>query len=99
MTTPSMSEAEKIAAGLTKASRRALVKIGDGWTEEGSPGPARKDAYSLWWGKDGKKRLVEPPEPYAISQFTCSWKYRLTPLGRSVRAILQRFPTTESRGT
>lgn len=79
-----------IAAGLTKASKRALVRIGLGWTEEGGSGPARKDAYSLWWGRDGKYKLVEQPTAFGFARASCSWKYRLTPLGTAVRAHLTR---------
>lgn len=79
-----MDDVERIAAGLTKASRRALVRIGKDWTEEGSPGPARSDAYSLWWGRDHKHKLVEQPRAYAFGQFCCSWKWKLTPLGLRV---------------
>ena len=51
-------EVERVAKGLTKASRRAIVRMGDGWTREGAPGPSRYDAYSLWWGRDGKAGLI-----------------------------------------
>lgn len=84
-----MTDPASIAAGLTKASKRAIVRMNSKtWVGEGGHGPAGKDAYSLWWGKDGRHHLVEEPIPYAINQFGCSWKWRLTPLGLAVRAAL-----------
>lgn len=82
---------QKIAEGLTKASKRAIVRISSVyyWTEEGAPGPSRSDAYSLWWGKDGKKKLVDPPQAFAFSAASCRWKWRLTPIGQRVSAYLQ----------
>jgi hypothetical protein len=86
-----MDEAEQIAAKLTKASRRAIVRISHvGYTEEGYPGPKREDAYSLWWGRDGKHRLVHQPEPFAISTCGCRWKWKLTPLGLAVRQAVHK---------
>ena len=84
------AEVAAIAAGLTKASRRALVRIGKDWTEEGSPGPARSDAYSLWWGRDRKHRLVEQPKAYAISAGSCRWKWRLSKRGLRVAQHLKQ---------
>jgi hypothetical protein len=85
MTTPDLAA---IVRQMTKASRRALVKIGTEWTDEGSPGPSRTDAYSLWWGKNGHLRLIEAPVPFAIGHSSCRWRYRLTKLGAQVRAHL-----------
>lgn len=89
MIDPMITQAALIASALTKASRRALVRIArNGWTDEGSPGPARQDVYSLWWGRDHKYGLVDRPQSYAWSALTVSWRWRLTPLGRKVRAHL-----------
>lgn len=86
--TPERSVAE-VASNLTKASRRAIVRISHvNWTEEGYPGPKRSDAYSLWWGRDGKHRLVQQPTAYAFSGSGCCWKWKLTPLGLAVRQHL-----------
>lgn len=83
-------DAATLAQGLTKASKRALVKIEPyGWTDEGSPGPSRTDAYSLWWGKDRGKGITDKPIPFQIGKSAIpSWRWRLTPLGRRVRASL-----------
>lgn len=89
-----MDEVERIAKGLTAASRRALPKIGIEWTDEGSPGPARSDVYSLWWGRDGKHKLVESPESYAHTMASCRWRWKLTPLGLRVRESLQNTQGT-----
>ncbi len=88
MTTPTPESVKTLADGLTKASRRALMLIESDrtFTDEGSPGPARKDVYSLWWGKDGKHRLVDRPQPFAFGQFCCSYRWRLTQLGKLVKA-------------
>lgn len=90
MTDP--TEIARVAAGLTRASRRALVKInGQGWTEEGSPGPARVDVYSLWWGRDGKKGLTERPIPFQVgASLIPGWRWSLTPFGRQVREHILR---------
>ena len=89
-----MTDMADIAGRLTKASRRALVLIASEhfYTDEGSPGPARKDAYSLWWGKDGKLGLVTAPQAHAFGQFCCSYRWRLTPLGKRVKAHIQGNP-------
>ena len=84
----SMDVAE-IAGRLTTASRRALVRIHPtGWSDEGGSGPARKDAYSLWWGRDGKFGLVMSPQPYAWTGSGCKFRFALTLLGQKVRAHL-----------
>jgi hypothetical protein len=86
VTDPTPERVAEVVAGLTARSRRALVRIGDDWTLEGAPGPARRDAYSLWWGRDAKRAqlLVETPRyehPYM-------WAWKLTPLGIAVRTAL-----------
>jgi len=89
MTPPDPQQVAEIAGRLSKASKRALVRIAEyGWTGEGSPGPARDDAYSLWWGRNGKEKLVLQPISYDHSFASCRWKWMLTPLGRQVRAHL-----------
>lgn len=86
MTTP--DQARAIAAELGKAASRALCRIGTDWTPEGSPGPARKDAYSLGWGKGGHFGLIEK-HSIGVDINSTHWAYRLTALGQAVRAILQ----------
>jgi hypothetical protein len=88
MTNPTTLNVEEIARGLTKASKRALLRIRfNNWTEEGHPGPSRRDAYSLCWGRDGRHMLAET-KAYAIGKNGASWCYALTPLGKRVRAAL-----------
>ena len=90
MTPPDPQQVAEIAGRLSKAGKRALVRIDPkAWTDEGGLGPARTDVYSLWWGKNGKEKLVEPPIPYAITVASCRWKWKLTPLGRRVQAHLK----------
>lgn len=90
MTDP--TEIARVAAGLTRASRRALVKIHPTeWTDEGAPGPARVDAYSLWWGRDHGKGLVEKPKQFSWgNSMIPGWRWRLTPAGRKVRDHILR---------
>lgn len=86
-----MSEAtadvEAVVRGLTKASVRALARIPRwGWIEEGAPGPARVDAYSLWWGRDGKKGLVERPVAFKFgSSGIPGYRYALSDRGRTIQ--------------
>lgn len=77
----------EIAEGLTKAGKRALVRIGTDWTPEGSPGPARADAYSLWWGRC-PKGLVEN-KVTSLCGMSANWSWKLTDLGRQVAAHLK----------
>lgn len=88
-------DVETIARGLTKAATRALMRIGRDWTDEGSPGPARVDAYSLGWGKSAKFRLAEN-KVIGAGQFYTVWAWRLTPLGLAVRAHLAT-PQTDAK--
>lgn len=78
--------AEEIAGKLTKRSSRALPKIGPKWTPEGEPGPKREDAYSLWWGRDGRHNLIDIRWANGAPS---RWEYRLTAFGLQVRSILQ----------
>lgn len=90
MTPPDPQQVAEIAGRLSKASKRALVRIDDyGWTEEGAPGPSRSDAYSLWWGRNGKEKLVMSPLSFEHTFASCRWKWKLTPLGRQVQAYLR----------
>ncbi len=90
MTPPPDPTAADVAGKLTKASRRAILKIErDYWMEEGSPGPERADAYSLWWGRDYGYGLVEKPLAFAIGPCGCSWKWRLTRFGLAVKTYIQ----------
>ena len=74
----------ELAGKLTNASRRAIVRIGETWTREGAPGPARQDAYSLWWGRDGARKLIDRPRWVEPGR----WEYRLTPLGTALRNLI-----------
>lgn len=84
-TTP---DPRQIAAGLTKAANRALIRIDREWTAEGAPGPSRRDAYSLGWGRSGRLGLIER-QCFGCGDYGVKWRYRLTPLGLAVRAILE----------
>jgi len=75
---------EEVAKGLTKASRRAVVRMGETPVYEGGRGPAGTDAYSLWWGRDGGKGLTERPAHMESG----GWVWTLTPLGLAVHAHL-----------
>lgn len=85
---PDLERAKEIADQLTKASKRALVRIERNWTNEGAPGPSRQDTYSLGWGRDAKWQLATS-EPYAITSCGCRWRWKLTVLGAAVRRILE----------
>lgn len=85
-----MTSLATLAGKLTAGSRRAIVRISHlSWTEEGFPGPARSDAYSLWWGRNGKLKLVEPPVVFTTSDARHVWKWKLTPLGLALRTYIQ----------
>ena len=83
-----MTDVAQIVAGLTKASKRALMKIGTEWTTEGHPGPARADVYSLWWGRDGHHKLVDNKVVAVSSAGVATWAWKLSRLGLAVRTAL-----------
>lgn len=78
MTDQNIAEVAAIAAKLTKASRRALLRSkGENVVRQSN------DAYSLWWGRNYELGLVEEP------RWVGEWYYlKLTPLGLAVRAYL-----------
>ena len=85
-----MTDIAAIAKGLTKASERILPKL-NAETFTTMSGRDARGAYSLWWGRDGSKRLVEihltdKPDHTPTGWL---WSYRLTPLGLAVRQHLQ----------
>jgi hypothetical protein len=82
MTSPAIN-AREIAAGLTKASRKALPRLGEAWISGEAPS-VRDGVYSLGWGKDAQDRLIE-------MRWTQQGELevRLTRRGLEVRAILQ----------
>lgn len=84
---PSPDSVEQIARKLTKSGRRALVRIGAGWTHEGHPGPSRDGAYTLGWGRDAKYRLIEK-NLIRADRLGRTWAYRLTARGQQVAHIL-----------
>lgn len=84
MTAPDVAT---VAKGLTKGGKRALLKIGKGWTPEGAPGPSRSDAYTLGWGKDAKYRLIDR-RVVSYGPLGAVWAYCLTTDGAAVQAYL-----------
>jgi hypothetical protein len=86
-----MTEAEKIAAGLTKAQRQwlpAFTKEPLGMFPVGMPRATRR--------KLAEMGLITMERPFAFGMV----KSRLTPLGLQVRVILQdRFPTSATTDT
>lgn len=86
-----MSEAEKIAAGLSDAQRLALLghRMHQAWG-------GRTDERLPSWPEAGHglrmKNLI-----HFVSE--TSSMTELSEKGHQVRAALQRFPTTEGRGT
>lgn len=83
------SEAERIAEGLTKAQAEAI------YPGPGNPEYARGRAATM-------KALNAKGVVCQVNHFSSvdgKRGGRLTDLGKSIRAILQRFPATESRGT
>jgi hypothetical protein len=85
-------DVERIAGKLTKRSRRALPLIGDDWTNEGCGEtlPNLNDVYSLWWGRDYQYSLVENrlKPGTGVTGLSAQWQWRLTDIGRKVRAHL-----------
>lgn len=104
------SEAERIAKGLTRAQRAAILWLSpDGEPKEHSKGAPREVSFWALRNKvegDPQRRIANV---YSLclrgegarqkGRFSLPTTWRLTPLGLEVRAILQRFPATESRGT
>lgn len=71
-----MTEAEKIAAGLTKAQREAILSASDMMSNHG--------AYPFF-----TVNVTGEPWPQGVAQFLTLRSDRLTPLGLAVRAFLQ----------
>jgi len=83
-------DVKEIADSLTKASRRAIKRMGEAPAYQGRRGPNGNDAYSLWWGRDGGKGLTESPAHIESG----GWVWTLTPLGLAVRNhLLATEPT------
>lgn len=81
-----MTEAEKIAAGLTKAQREALIRA----ELDGNLGRY----FSRFISAPAGRGLIKAKLGTAV------WSgVMLNALGEEVRALLERFPTTESSVT
>ena len=87
-----MTEAERIAAGLTETQRKAVLAFrSDKYLTASAAGVAGRTASSLWNRPVGPN--LEAPDMLLTRDYTdyprLNWTYRLTDLGLAVRAILQ----------
>lgn len=81
---------EELARGLTEGAAKALLAMTDQWQFGGNKTFNANGAYALYWGRMSScKGLFCDRELQRDGKWK-RWAYRLTPLGLTLRAYLEK---------